>query len=73
MSHARAGLLLLLMLACSVHAATRAYYVAVDEVTWDYAPLNRNGVTGAPFNDTNGGMSSMMESEATWVLNATKR
>lgn len=28
---------------------TRTYYVAADEVPWDYAPLNRDGLTGKPF------------------------
>jgi FtsP/CotA-like multicopper oxidase with cupredoxin domain len=32
-------------------AATRHYYIAVDEVNWDYAPLNYNGITGLPFGE----------------------
>lgn len=31
---------------------TRTYYIAVDEVQWDYAPLNTNQITGEPFDDT---------------------
>jgi len=29
----------------------RTYYIAADEVTWDYAPQGRNLVTGAPFTE----------------------
>jgi FtsP/CotA-like multicopper oxidase with cupredoxin domain len=29
---------------------TRVYYVAADEVTWDFAPTGTNRVTGGPFN-----------------------
>src|SRR5262245_47499802 len=32
-------------------AATHTYYIAADEVTWDYAPSNANGVSGKPFGD----------------------
>lgn len=28
---------------------TRVYYIAADEVTWDYAPLGRNAITGGAF------------------------
>lgn len=31
---------------------TRTYYIAVDEVEWDYAPTNSNQITGEPFDDT---------------------
>jgi FtsP/CotA-like multicopper oxidase with cupredoxin domain len=31
---------------------TRTYYVAADEVTWDYAPSGMNQITGEPFDDT---------------------
>jgi len=27
----------------------RVYYIAADEVDWDYAPSGRNGITGEPF------------------------
>ena len=30
-------------------AATHTYYIAADEVTWDYAPMNRNVTSGKPF------------------------
>lgn len=30
---------------------TRTYYIAADEVTWDYAPSGRNQITGQPFDD----------------------
>jgi FtsP/CotA-like multicopper oxidase with cupredoxin domain len=29
--------------------ATRTYFIAADELTWDYAPMNRNVVSGKPF------------------------
>jgi FtsP/CotA-like multicopper oxidase with cupredoxin domain len=32
-------------------AATHTYYIAADEVTWDFAPTNLNGITGQPFGD----------------------
>lgn len=28
---------------------TREYFIAVDEVNWDYAPLGNNNITGLPF------------------------
>jgi manganese oxidase len=30
---------------------TRHYYVAADEVEWDYAPSGSNGITGEPFGE----------------------
>ena len=30
---------------------THTYYIAADEVTWDFAPSNANGVSGKPFGD----------------------
>lgn len=30
---------------------TRTYYIAADEVDWDYAPDGRNRITGQPFDD----------------------
>lgn len=30
----------------------RRYYIAADEVTWDYAPTGRNLITGQPFDAT---------------------
>ena len=41
--------------ACAGTAAatqTRAYYIAADEVAWNYAPVGANMITGAPFDDT---------------------
>ena len=36
----------------SVTAPTvRTYYIAADEVDWDYAPTGRNVIAGRPFND----------------------
>ena len=32
-------------------ATTRTYYIAADEVDWDYAPAGRNVIAGRPFND----------------------
>jgi manganese oxidase len=29
----------------------RTYYIAADEVLWDYAPHNQNDIKGAPFDD----------------------
>jgi FtsP/CotA-like multicopper oxidase with cupredoxin domain len=31
--------------------AIHTYYIAADEVTWDFAPSNTNGVSGKPFGD----------------------
>ncbi len=31
---------------------TRVYYLAADEVRWNYAPDGKNDITGAPFDDT---------------------
>jgi len=30
---------------------TRTYFIAAEEVDWDYAPSNRNQITGQPFGD----------------------
>jgi len=30
---------------------TRTYFIAADEVVWDYAPLGFNNITGQPFDD----------------------
>ncbi|CCF84259.1 multicopper oxidase domain-containing protein [Nitrolancea hollandica] len=30
---------------------TRTYYIAADEVDWNYAPSDRNQITGQPFDD----------------------
>ena len=31
---------------------TRTYYIAADEVVWDYAPTGKNGITGQAFDET---------------------
>lgn len=31
---------------------TRTYYIAADEVQWDFAPTGMNQITGKPFDDT---------------------
>lgn len=33
----------------SAEGQTRTYYIAVDEVDWDYTPLGIDGMTGKPF------------------------
>jgi hypothetical protein len=35
----------------AVTGKTRAYYIAADEVAWDYAPSGINKITGQPFGD----------------------
>jgi len=42
---------------------TRTYYIAADEVTWDYAPTGVNRVTGKPFGDA----------ESFWVANGPRQ
>ncbi|HEX6764241.1 MAG TPA: hypothetical protein VF103_02160, partial [Polyangiaceae bacterium] len=32
-------------------ARTREYFIAADEVQWDYAPTGINQITGEPFDD----------------------
>jgi manganese oxidase len=51
-----AGLVVLLgLLAPGGEAAsrgrTRTYFIAADEVRWDYAPLGRNNISGQPFGE----------------------
>jgi manganese oxidase len=45
--------LVLAATSCSSHASqqTRDYYIAADEVAWNYAPAGTNVFTGAPFDD----------------------
>ncbi|MFL5929167.1 MAG: multicopper oxidase domain-containing protein [Gaiellaceae bacterium] len=38
--------------ATAAGGATRTYYVAADEVLWDYAPSGMNKITGQPFGET---------------------
>ena len=40
---------LLVAAACSPSSRTRLYYVAADEVEWDYAPAGKDLITGQPF------------------------
>jgi hypothetical protein len=45
---------LLIAVACVAglrHTYTKVYYVAAEEVTWDYGPSGINGVSGKPFTD----------------------
>src|SRR3954470_8183785 len=35
----------------SATVQTRTYYIAADEVNWDYAPQGKNMITGQPFGD----------------------
>jgi manganese oxidase len=41
----------------------RTYYIAVDEVAWDYAPSDTNQITGRPFTDE----------ENTWIKSGPER
>jgi hephaestin len=36
----------------SAAGQVRTYYIAADEVVWDYAPTGANGITGEPFDET---------------------
>lgn len=36
----------------AVAARTRTYYIAADEVTWDYVPGARDGIAGRPYVDS---------------------
>jgi manganese oxidase len=38
--------------ASSVPPQTRTFFIAADEVAWDYAPTGSNQITGQPFGDT---------------------
>jgi FtsP/CotA-like multicopper oxidase with cupredoxin domain len=38
--------------ASAAGSVTRTYYIAADEVAWDYAPSGINQITGEPFGDT---------------------
>jgi len=38
--------------ATAAGGVTRTYYVAADEVLWNYAPTGSNQITGRPFGDT---------------------
>ena len=47
-----AGLYVALPPASADTKVTRTYYVAADEVAWDYAPTGSNQITGEPFGET---------------------
>jgi FtsP/CotA-like multicopper oxidase with cupredoxin domain len=53
-----AVVVVLLVTGCAVGASTgvsrqtRAYYIAADEVAWNYAPAGTNMITGQPFDAT---------------------
>ncbi len=47
----------------AVPPMTRTYYVAADEVEWNYAPLGHNGISGEPYGDQ----------ENTFVANSADR
>src|SRR5712692_10994470 len=36
---------------CGAQGKVHTYYIAADEVTWDYAPAGMNRITGQPFGD----------------------
>lgn len=36
---------------CAAQGKVHTYYIAADEVTWDYAPAGMNRITGQPFGD----------------------
>mmetsp|Transcript_23410 Transcript_23410/g.32704 ORF Transcript_23410/g.32704 Transcript_23410/m.32704 type:complete len:407 (+) Transcript_23410:69-1289(+) len=60
--------------ASNCFAKERTYYIAADEVVWDYAPTNMDGATGMYLNETTNSSSSMMnESPATWTQNGPSR
>jgi FtsP/CotA-like multicopper oxidase with cupredoxin domain len=42
------GLVLLFCIVSSCQAATRHYYIAAEDATWDYAPSGRNLLNGSP-------------------------
>src|SRR5436853_800798 len=49
--------------AVAAGGVTRTYYIAADEVKWDYAPTGSNQITGQPFGDL----------ENTYMQNASNR
>ena len=44
----RVGLLFFWFASCSCLAATRHYYIAAEDVTWNYAPSGHNLLNGNP-------------------------
>ncbi len=62
------GLLLISYAGCSPAvlakaAATHTYYIAADELTWDYGPSGTNRITGQPFG----------KDESQWMANGPHR
>src|SRR6266852_6285732 len=64
-SHRTVAVLLVVLSVCSLvgraqqppdasGSKTRTYYIAADEVVWDYAPSGRNQITGQPFTEEAG-------------------
>lgn len=49
-------------------AADRNYFIAADEVFWDYAPTGKDGVTGMPFSSMD-----MMDPASMWVTQSAQR
>lgn len=42
----------LLAMVATALAATRTYYIAAEEIEWDYLPLGRDAMSGAVYNET---------------------
>ncbi len=61
---------LVILYSLFVNAVVRQYYIAADEVIWDYGPLDKDGVTGRLFNDS---MDMHGESPAMWVMRSNDR
>ncbi len=57
------GLALVSFRSSTPSGVTRTYYIAADEVVWDYAPSGMNKITGKPFG----------EAEAQWVESGPHR
>lgn len=56
-------------------ALEREYFIAAEEVLWDYAPSGRDGLTGMDFNSSVADMGNMMMgmSAKMWTQQATNR
>ena len=37
--------------AAALNGVTRTFYIAADEIVWDYAPTDMNQITGKPFGE----------------------
>lgn len=64
----RAVAFLLLALAASALAATRTYYIAAEEIEWNYLPTGRDGMSGATYNETS---LSLRKRDGTHTGNST--